>query len=98
MSNEFSQKAVGARLKLLRLASKPDNQKIWAETLGAKPQQYNNWERGQAIIPVEYAVKICGRTGANLDYIYLGKTDGITLSLSKELDRLAAAPGNKTDD
>lgn len=98
MSNELSPKAVGGRVKLLRLVSKPENQKVWAELLGAKPQQYNNWERGQTIIPVEYAVKICGRTGANLDFIYLGKTDGITRALSDALDRLPPDPSGAGDD
>jgi transcriptional regulator with XRE-family HTH domain len=85
MSSELSWKSVGERLSLLRKAYGHKHQNTFAPLLDAKPGQYNHWERGKQIIPVEYAARICILTGATLDYIYLGKTSGLPMGLASEL-------------
>lgn len=81
----MSWKSVGERLSLLRKAKGHKHQNTFADLIDAKPGQYNHWERGRQIIPVEYAVKVCIHTGATLDYIYLGKTSGLSMGLATEL-------------
>lgn len=85
MSGELSWKSVGERLSLLRVAKGFKYQKAFADLLDANPGQYNHWERGRQVIPVEYAVKVCILTGATLDYIYLGKTSGLPIGLASKL-------------
>lgn len=85
MSNELSWAAVGQRLELLRVSKGFTEQKVFADLIGVKPARYNHWERGRQIIPVEYATKICGMTGATLDYLYLGKASALPGHLLSEL-------------
>lgn len=81
MSSELSWQAVGHRLMLLRKAKGFEHQNVWATLLDAKPAQYNHWERGRQVIPVEFAVKVCSLTGATLDYIYLGNASALPMYL-----------------
>jgi len=68
--SKFSSIEVGKRLKGLRLAKGLGNQGNFAQILQVPTNSYNNWERGTIMLPVDIAIKVCGLTGATLDYIY----------------------------
>jgi transcriptional regulator with XRE-family HTH domain len=79
--------AIGARLRSLRLwtqGSDP-NQRAWAEKHGFAPTQWNNWEKGARRIPIEDAETLCARYGLTLDWIYRGRSDGLSESLRNVL-------------
>lgn len=98
MSREYKWAEVGKRLKLLRLAKGVKHQKPYADLLGATEGRYSHWERGWQIIPVEYAAKVSGLTGATLDYIYLGVSSGLSINLLSELMKLSdTLPGSEND-
>jgi transcriptional regulator with XRE-family HTH domain len=88
MSNEFAPKRVAARVRLLRKAKGVLMQKQMATLIGAEEKQYNHWENGRQIIPVQFALKICGLTGATLDYIYQGNTSALPLYLVSALKEI----------
>ncbi len=98
MSNELSWSSVGKRLELLRAAKGVKQQKIFADLIGASAGQYNNWALGRQIIPVEYAVKVCGMTGATLDYIYLGNSSALPMHLVSALNIMPPGLLGKSDD
>lgn len=68
---------IAARLEALRKSQSDLNQKDWAEKHGFSQTQYNNWEKGLRRIPVDEAEKLCARYGLTLDFIYLGRRDGL---------------------
>lgn len=75
---------IGARLKKLRLAIQDhDNQKLWADQHGFSQTQYNNWERGIRRIPVDEAERLCRLYGLTLDFVYLGRRDGLSENARK---------------
>lgn len=76
---------IGARLKATRLYFSADPQKEWAARNGFNPTQYNRWERGTRRIPVDAAVKLSETYGLTLDFIYRGRRDGLSETLSKSL-------------
>lgn len=85
MLREFSPKAVGHRLRLLRVAKGVNVQKTMATMLDASASQYSNWENGIQLIPVEAASKVCGLTGATLDYVYHGNSSALPMYLVSAL-------------
>lgn len=89
MSNEFSPKAIGNRLRFLREAKGVKHQTVMAKIVGASQSRYSNWENGIGVIPVEFAVKICSLTGATLDFIYIGNVSSLPMHLAS---RWAEAP------
>lgn len=70
--NAASQKNVASRLKFLRLHFRM-SQAQFAPTVGATPKQYNNWETGDQMMPLVYAVRINERYGISMDFVYLGR-------------------------
>ena len=90
MSGQLNWEAIGDRLSLLRLASGYKQQKTFADLLEASHGQYNHWERGRQIIPVEYAARVCSHTDATLDYIYLGRLYGLSTELRLKIRALLA--------
>lgn len=84
MSNEFSPKAIGNRLRFLREAKGVKHQTVMAKLVGASQSRYSNWENGIGVIPVEFAVKICSLTGATLDFIYVGNLSSLPMNLASE--------------
>jgi transcriptional regulator with XRE-family HTH domain len=74
-----SAKAVGIRLRLIRLAYgmlqghiKPISQKDFSALCGANRQAWNNAETGDSRIGLDAALGIRKRTGVGLNYIYEG--------------------------
>lgn len=49
-------------------------QKEMAETIGIKQQQYQRYENGENMMPVNYLIEICKNYKVSADYI-LGFTD-----------------------
>ncbi len=86
MMTEFAQYAeIGARLAAIRTGFSDLTQRAWAEKHHFNPTQWNNWEKGARRIPVENAEKLCGLYGLTLDFVYLGRRDGLAESASKVL-------------
>lgn len=81
MSSEFSPSAIGARLRFLRETKGMKHQTQMAALVGASQSRYSNWENGIGVIPVEFAIKICGLTGATLDFIYTGNLSSLPMHL-----------------
>lgn len=76
---------IGERLARIRRAFSDESQKAWAEKNRFNPTQYNNWEKGSRRIPVEHAMDLCTRYGVTLDFVYRGRSDGLSESLRKSL-------------
>lgn len=76
---------IGARLVAIREGFSDLNQRDWAERHQFNKTQYNNWERGVRRIPVECAEKLCLLYGLTLDFIYMGRRDGLSDKASKVL-------------
>ncbi len=78
--------AVAARLAHIRKKLEPSLTQIeWAKKHGFGNTQVSNWETGLRRIPVECAEVLCGAYGLTLDYIYLGKGEGLSARVSKIL-------------
>lgn len=95
MSSEFTLAKIGERLELIRLARghiKRGEQKKWAQSFGFGETTYAMWENGQQRIPTDEAVKIVAKTGATLDYIYLGVESTLPKSLSAAIDEAKNLP------
>ncbi len=65
-------KMVGRRLGLIREMLGHASQTEMAEALGVTLARYNNWELGDIILPVKYALMLRRMCGVTLDYIYAG--------------------------
>lgn len=76
---------IGMRLEKVRTSFSDLSQKAWAEKHGFQNTQWNNWEKGTRRIPVDAAEKLCGLYGLTLDFIYLGRRDGLSERASKSL-------------
>ena len=77
--------AIGARLQRVRETYSDLSQVGWAEKHGFGVTQWNNWERGVRRIPVDDAERLCAAYGLTLDFIYLGRRDGLSERASKAL-------------
>lgn len=77
--------AIGERLQAIRTAFSDLSQKAWAEKHGFNQTQYNNWEKGTRRIPLEQAERLCSLYGLTLDFLYLGRRDGLAESARKLL-------------
>lgn len=93
---------IGARLRWLRIAiSAPSaNRKPikgltgWAAYVGIGISAWHNYEKGIRRIALEEAVKVAGKTGATLDWIYRG--DAFWHQLPDPLkDKLTAAQSDR---
>lgn len=67
---------VAARLRWLRLAISQAqgirNMTEWAKFVGIGLSAWHNYEVAYRRIQLNEAVKVCGKTGASLDWIYRG--------------------------
>ena len=76
---------VAGRLKALRLAISGDNQTRFAAQKGFEVKRWNNFERG---LPLgkEAAFQLVQKIpGLTLDWLFLGKEDGLPMKLQREL-------------
>jgi transcriptional regulator with XRE-family HTH domain len=86
--------AISSRLRALRLSSGlPQNR--FAETASITPPAWNNYEKGTSRISLDAALKLCGVTGASLDWIYRGIESTLPVSLAERLRKSAKLEGSK---
>ncbi len=76
---------IGARLEALRKSQSDLSQKDWAMKHGWRETQYNNWETGVRRITVDDAQKLCSLYGLTLDFVYLGRRDGLSERVKNSL-------------
>ena len=76
---------IGLRLKTLRHAMSDLSQSAWATKHNFGVTQYNNWEQGVRRVPLEAAERLCERYGLTLDWVYRGRSDGLSDNLRKVL-------------
>ena len=77
--------AIADRLGALRAAFSDDNRTEWAARHKFNTTQYINWENGSRRIPLEAAESLCLRYGLTLDWIYLGRLDGLSETARRAL-------------
>ena len=80
---DYIYKEIGARLEAVRQGFSDLSQSAWAQRHGFSVTQYNNWTSGARRIPIDEAEKLCGLYGLTLDFVYLGRRDGLSESASK---------------
>lgn len=94
----MSAKAIGRRLRLIRLAKGYAGQRPLAERLGVSVSRYNNWEIGLVPVPVDYAAKLCAITGVTMDFLYRGVISGLPLALISALEDINSRDGRGLTD
>lgn len=91
---------IGERCRLIRIAygrvlnpSRPAEitQAEFSQLCGINRQAWNNVETGDSRLSIDSAIAVCRRTGASLDYIYLGIQVGLSHGLAVEIARLQSA-------
>ena len=85
MSERPDYSVIGARLTAVREGFSDLSQKAWAEKHSFSTTQYNNWEKGTRRISVDAAERLARDYGLTLDYIFLGRRDGLSEKASKAL-------------
>jgi transcriptional regulator with XRE-family HTH domain len=90
-----SHKAIGLRLQLARAVLTAGRGRVtqaqFALDAGLNAPLYNNYERGISRPQLENALKLVKTYGLSLDYIYLGKFDGLPHGLARDLKDACAA-------
>lgn len=64
-----SWKSVGERLERIRIALGKGKKEI-AEEIGLSASQWTNYTKGDNLIPVHAAIRLCQLAGVTTDYIY----------------------------
>lgn len=88
----MSQKAVGSRLRDLRIAL-GYTQEFMADLVGlSSPSGWTNYELGDTMIPPDKAAKVCVLSGCNFNFIYAGEIAGLPYSLLTQIRNMKKAP------
>jgi hypothetical protein len=88
-ARDDSGEAIAARLQLLRRLIAGDNQVAFAARLGIERSRWNNFERGLPLSK-DVALRIVKAIpDITLDWLFLGKTEGLTQRRARELEELA---------
>jgi hypothetical protein len=87
-----SNEAVSERLKLLRLVVSGESQPQFAACLGIDFRRWNNFERGLPLSKEIAFLLVQKFPDITLDWLFLGKTSGLTLKRLQELEAAAASP------
>lgn len=82
-------KAVGKRLRALRVAKGFDTLRAFAHDLGPEEDRYDAWEKGKSLIPAQFVEVLRDRYGVTADWIYFGDASGLTVAMHKELSQAA---------
>lgn len=69
------------------------NQTEFAELAGLKRSQYGNWESGTSRLGLDGALALQKTYGLSLDFLYLGVSDALPMTLMNEWNR---RPGVKS--
>ena len=85
MSDRPDYSVIGDRLIAVRTGFSDLTQRAWADKHNFSPTQNNNWEKGTRRISVDAAEVLAEKYGLTLDYIYRGRSDGLSENASKVL-------------
>jgi hypothetical protein len=85
MATEAQFIEIGRRIEAVRAAFTDLSQREFATRHSFNPTQWNNWATGTRRIPLECAEKLVNAYGLTLDWIYLGRRDGLADRASKVL-------------
>jgi transcriptional regulator with XRE-family HTH domain len=88
LRDDFSQEAVGKRLKLLREAlgyTGHGAQKRFCMLIGVRETTWNNYERGRSKITQPNMLKLKRKTGVTSDWVYFGDGDELPLNIARRL-------------
>lgn len=85
MASDEKYVEIGRRIESVRTGFTDLAQKEFASRHGFNVSQYNNWATGARRIPIEAAQKFALTYGLTLDWIYLGRRDGLSDSAAKVL-------------
>lgn len=95
--------AVGYRLRVLRAALDDIAAKDVCAAINVAPNTYSQWEKGRSLPDLLAMTRLWDRFGADLNYIYLGRTDTLAFDLAMKIrEKLAigsvgADAGNSDD-
>lgn len=70
------------------------SQTQFAASVDAKIKQYNHWEKGRQRLSLDGALRINAVYGISLDFLFLGRSDALPISMLKNL---ASLPRNDAD-
>ena len=76
---------IASRLIALRQALGFKQAKVFSEFIGAGETTWNTFERAHRAITIETATKLTRKTGASLDWIYLGFEHTLPFQLAEKL-------------
>jgi transcriptional regulator with XRE-family HTH domain len=82
---------IGERLRLLRLALGLSQSEI-ARRIGAKPSQWNNYEKPLVRIRIDEAIKLSQTFGVPLDWVYQGDARMMPYELKRRIDDMREPP------
>ena len=85
MAQDAEYPEIGRLLVAIRTGFSALSQREWAAKHGINRTQLVNWESGFRRIPVDEAEKLCRLYGITLDWIYMGRRDGLSETASKIL-------------
>lgn len=85
---------IGQRLELIREALGIEGKGEFADICGVEANTYSQWINGRANVSLPFALQIVKATGATLDYIYLGKTEGLPMKFMRITEQ--RGPGGDT--
>ena len=87
--------AIAKRLWLTRIAygrvqgrDKDISQTDFCDLVGLPLRLWNNGERGASRLGLDSAIQVVERTGVDLDWLYLGRKDGLPVNLAIEISKL----------
>ncbi|BCP53824.1 hypothetical protein K32_24410 [Kaistia sp. 32K] len=86
-----SSEAIGLRIVQLRKALGFERANSFARFLGIETNTLGNYEVGLRRPSLEFAAKICGRTGITLDWLYWGSVVGLPVNLLQLLQSVDEA-------
>jgi hypothetical protein len=76
---------VSRRLRTLRVLKAGDSQTAFAAMMGIEVKRWNNFEHGSPLSKEVALILVRKVSGLTLDWLYLGKEDGLTTKLQREL-------------
>ena len=89
-----SKEATGRRLRLTRRALDLESG-AFASAAGIAKNTYSQYESGERMPKLEFALRLCDRFELTLDWIYRGDPSGLKYSLADQIIRLRRQ-GNST--
>lgn len=81
---ELRPEKVGRRLEMLREALGLSSSQI-ADSLGIQRTYWSRFETGKRVVTEEVAALLCDRFGVTMDFLYLGRWNGLPLSLAERM-------------